>query len=42
MEFAENKIENDPDDREEGDLGLESRAPRGPRSPAESCAEGGA
>jgi len=31
MEFAENKIENDPDDLEEGDLGLESRAPRAPR-----------
>ena len=31
MEFAENKFPDDPDDLEEGDLGLESRAPRAPR-----------
>jgi hypothetical protein len=31
MEFAENKFLDDPDDLEEGDLGLESRAPRAPR-----------
>ena len=31
MEFGEKKIPNDPDDLEEGDLGLESRAARAPR-----------
>ena len=31
MEFADGIIDKDPDDLEEGDLGLESRAPRAPR-----------
>jgi hypothetical protein len=31
MEFGEKKIPNDPDDLEEVDLGLESRAARAPR-----------
>ena len=31
MEFADGIIDKDPDDLEEGDLGLESRAARAPR-----------